>query len=45
MILSLDENVSICSFSNENIDYRKSYTPCYASEAILIGSHSSAKDG
>ncbi len=44
MTLFLSEDISICSFSNENVDYRKSYTFCYVSEVTLIESHSSAKD-
>ncbi len=45
MTLSFDKDVSIYFFSNKNVDYRKSYTSCYASEAVSIGSHSFVKDG
>ncbi len=44
MTLSLSKNISIYFFSNKNVNYRKSYTPYYASEAALIRSYSSAKD-
>ncbi len=44
IILFLSKDVSIYSFSNENIDYKKSYTSCYTPKAILIRSHSSAED-
>ncbi len=44
MTLFLGKDISICSFSNENVDYRKNYTSCYIPRAALIGSHSFAKD-
>ncbi len=43
MILFLEEDVNMCFFNNENTSYKKNYTPCYTSEAALIGSHSSAR--
>ncbi len=43
MTLSLEENVNICFFNNENASYKKSYTPCYAPKAAPTSSHSSAK--
>ncbi len=43
--LSLGKDISICFFSNENVNYRKNYTPYYIPEAALIRSHSFAKDG
>ncbi len=39
MIFSFGKNVSICSFSNKNVDYKKSYTPYYTSKVILIESY------
>jgi len=44
MTLSFEKDVSIYSFSNKNISYRKNYTSCYISEVALIGDHSSAKN-
>ncbi len=43
MTLSLEEDVNICFFNNENASYKKNYTPCYAPEAAPTGGHSSAK--
>ncbi len=45
MTLSLEENVNMCFFNNENANYKKNYTPCYVPEVTLTGSHSSARDG
>jgi len=44
MTLSLSKDISICSFSNENVNYKKNYTPCYVPETALTESYSSAKD-
>ena len=43
MTLSLEEDVNMCFFNNENTSYKKNYTPCYAPEAALTGGHSSAE--
>jgi len=40
-----DEDINIYSFSNKNVNYKKSYTSCYVSKATLIGSYSSTKNG
>ncbi len=45
MILSLEENINMYFFNNENASYKKSYTPCYAPKAAPTGSHSFAKSG
>ncbi len=42
--LSFGEDINICFFNNENVNYRKSYTSCYILKAALIESYSFAKD-
>ncbi len=44
MILFFEKDINIYFFNNENIGYRKSYTPCYTSKTALIGNHNSVKD-
>ncbi len=44
MILFLSKDISIYSFNNKNINYRKNYTLCYVLKAVLTESHSFAKD-
>ena len=43
MTLSLEEDVNMCFINNENVSYKKNYTPCYAPETAPTGGHSSAK--
>ena len=45
MTLSLEEDVNMCFFNNENASYKKNYTPCYTPEAAPTGGHSSAEGG
>ncbi len=45
MTLSLEEDVNMYFFNNENTSYKKSYTFCYAPVVVPEGSRSSAKDG
>ena len=44
MTLFLNKDISICFFSNENVNYKKNYTLCYVPEAALTESYSFAKD-
>ncbi len=45
MTLSLEEDVNICFFNNENASCKKSYTPYYTPVIVSEGSCSSAGDG
>ena len=44
MTFSLEENINIYFFNNENASYKKSYTLYYAPVIVSEGSRSSAGD-
>ncbi len=44
-ILSFEEDVNKYFANNENTNYKKSYTPCYAPVIVLEGSRSFVRDG